>query len=436
MLKLKRSFLVLVSAFSAVSCSPQNPAVATYQNRFNNYLNFKGSLTPYVSITGKDVRIYKNAADKAQDEPELLIDYSEIKTFEYLLKYAPQDSIESILKRKGADKWSKRTVGELLIQYEEEPRQLKPTKPLEGKKILIDPGHIAGNHDMAWMEQKYICFRKDSCPALPVDSIRLQEGVLTFATASILKKRLEEQGASVVLTRGENKTVFGVTYYDWLDFRKKKVLDSLKIKGELDAAKHKHLLGLDERDFFWEFFRDFELAARARYINKQNPDLTIIIHYNVDEKNTAWSRPSDKNYTMVFMPGAMSSDVFRSYNGKLNFLRLLLTDDLPLSEKISSLTLQEFNKQLGVTPAEKKDAQYLEDNCISTVQKGVFCRNLALCKSVKSPLVYGECLFQDNKDEYLELSRSDKTYYGIRTNARVKAVSDAYYNAILQFYKK
>jgi hypothetical protein len=50
--------------------------------------------------------------------------------------------------------------------------------------------------------------------------------------------------------------------------------------------------------------------------------------------------------------------------------------------------------------------------------------------------VYGECLYQDNKNEYLELSKADKTYYGINTNTRVKAVSDAYFNAIMQFYKK
>ncbi|MCD6069378.1 MAG: hypothetical protein K0S33_4204 [Bacteroidetes bacterium] len=436
MLKLKQSLLVLFLTACAGSCSAQNPAVPVFQNRFANYLNFKGSLSPFVSITGKDVRIYKNSNDKARDQPELLIDYSEIKTFEYLLKYAPQDSIESILKRKGPNKWSKKTVAELMIQYEDEPRQLRGTKPLEGKKILIDPGHIAGTPEMAFMEQKYIRFVRDSFPALPMDSVKIQEGVLTYATAAILKKRLEEQGANVVLTRTENKTVFGSTYNDWLNTRKKKVLDSLKTSGSIDLTKYKHLLVANDHDFFWEFFRDFELAARGRFINRQNPDLTLIIHYNVDEKNTDWVRPSDKNLTMVFMPGAMSSDVFKSYNGKLNFLRLLLTDDLPLSERISGLTLQEFNKQLGILPAEKKDALYLEENCMATAQKGVFCRNLALCKSVKSPLVYGECLFQDNRNEFMELSRTDKVFYGVHTNTRVKAVADAYFNAVMQFYKK
>lgn len=435
MLKSQKVFIALLFAFSFCTVFGQGKA-DVFRSRFNKYLNFHGSLSPYVAINDRDVRIYKSPSDKFADKPELLIEYSEIKTFEYLLKNAPQDSIEAILQRKGAKKWSKKTVGELLIQYEEEPLNIKKVKPLDGKKIVIDPGHIAGNHEMAFIEQKYIRFVKDSFPALPHDSIKLQEGVLAYATSFILKKMLEEQGAVVVLTRGENKSVFGMSYEEWLIRKKKKTLDSLKNSGQMNHSKYTHLQHLDDRNFFWEFFRDYELAARARFINDQNPDITIIIHYNVDEKNDNWVRPGEKNYTMVFMPGAMGSDVFNSYNGKLNFLRLLLTEDLPQSEKLSSLTVAEFSKQLNIQTADISDASYLLQNCMTTGKEGVFCRNLALCKSVKSPLVYGECLYQDNLNECAELCRNDKVYYGIKTNSRVKSVSDAYFNAVMQFYKK
>ncbi len=434
MLKLKLPLLLALLAVSIASFGQAKSLL--FQKRFNDYLNFNGSLTPYVSISDKDVRIYKNSNDKNSDSPELMIDFSEIRIFEYLLKYAPQDSIDAILKRKGKKKWGKKKIAEMQILYEEEPHYYKVVKPLDGKKIVIDPGHIAGNADMAFIEQKYLRFVKDSFPQLPVDSIKLQEGVLTFATASILKKQLEEQGAIVVLTRGDNKTVFGITYQEWVNQRKKTVLDSLKNNGELDASKHKRLLGLDTKTLFWDFFRDYELGARARFINKQNPDLSIIIHYNVDEKNVPWSKPSDKNYSMVFMPGAFNSETIKSINGKANFLRLLLTEDLPLSEKISDLTVKEFSKTLSIPIATKADADYLKENCLSPNNNGVYCRNLALCRNVKAPLVYGECLYQDNHKEYMELSKKDKTYYGVQCNSRVKAVSDAYFNAIMQFYKK
>jgi hypothetical protein len=49
-------------------------------------------------------------------------------------------------------------------------------------------------------------------------------------------------------------------------------------------------------------------------------------------------------------------------------------------------------------------------------------------------LVYGECLYQDNIIEMYNLSKQDKTYYGISTNERVYQVAKSYYEAILLYY--
>lgn len=433
MLKIKLSiFFCFLLSF----CFAQRELALKYETRLHTYLTFKGSLSPFIKITETDARVYKSNQDKLNDNPEFIIAYDEIKTFEQLVKNAPNDSIEAILKRKGKTKWSKKTKSEIQILYENEDRDASENKPLSGKRILIDPGHIAGNFEMSVIEQKYLRFVKDSVPNLPVDSIHISEGILTFATAQILKKQLEEQGALVWLTRDDNKTSFGITYQEWLSTRKQIVLDSLLECGAMEKTKYNKLKKEDEKTFFWSFFRDHELANRVKVINKNKPDLTIIIHYNVDEKNTDWVRPTEKNFCMAFVPGGMNTDALKGINGKANVLRLLLTDDFPLSEKISDLTVKEFSKQLGNQVAKKTDADYLKDNCISSSKQGVFCRNLALCRLVKSPLVYGECLYQDNKNEYLELSKADKTYYGINTNTRVKVVSDAYFNAIMQFYKK
>jgi len=433
MLKMKLS-IVFCLLFSA--CFAQRHLTLKYETRLHTYLTFKGSLSPFIKITESDARVYKNNQDKLSDKPEFIIAFDEIKTFEQLVKNAPNDSIEAILKRKGKTKWSNKQKSEIELVYENEERDATENKPLSGKRILIDPGHIAGNFEMSVLEQKYLRFVKDSVPELPVDSIHISEGILTFATAQILKKQLEEQGALVWLTRDDNKTSFGITYQEWLTSRKKIVLDSLEECGAMEKSKNNKLKKEDEKTFFWDFFRDYELANRVKVINKHKPDLTIIIHYNVDEKNKDWVRPTDKNFCMAFVPGGMNADALKNTLGKANVLRLLLTDDFPLSEKISDLTVKEFSKQLGNQVAKKTDADYLKDNCISSSKDGVFCRNLALCRLVKSPLVYGECLYQDNKNEYLDLSKADKTYYGISTNSRVKAVSDAYFNAIMQFYKK
>ncbi|MFN6037911.1 MAG: hypothetical protein ACK452_05545, partial [Bacteroidota bacterium] len=105
------------------------------------------------------------------------------------------------------------------------------------------------------------------------------------------------------------------------------------------------------------------------------------------------------------------------------------------SEKISKLTVDEFSKNLRIKIAESNDADYLKDKCVKTSSEGVFCRNLALCRGIISPLVYGESLYQDNNNECLELIKNDKTYFNIKTNQRVKLVSESYFNAIKKFYE-
>jgi len=187
---------------------------------------------------------------------------------------------------------------------------------------------------------------------------------------------------------------------------------------------------------FHDFFKDQDLLKRAHLINQHRPDITIIIHYNVDEKNTNWIKPGKKNYSMAFIPGALDVHSMSSDAGKMNVLRLLMSDHLELSERASALTVKAFEEQLNVPIARSQDAEYLMKNCKSTKSKGVYCRNLALCRLIKSPLVYGECLYQDNENEYEVLAQTNKTYYGIKTNERVKQVADAYFNAILTYFLK
>ncbi|MBK6835947.1 MAG: hypothetical protein IPG89_17435 [Bacteroidetes bacterium] len=212
----------------------QHDLALKFETRLHTYLTFKGSLSPFIKVTESDVRVYKTNQDKLNDTPEFIIAFDEIKTFEQLVKNAPNDSIEAILKRKGKNKWSKKTKSEIQLIYENEDRDASENKPLSGKRILIDPGHIAGNFEMSVLEQKYLRFIKDSVPDLPVDSIHISEGILTFATAQILKKQLEEQGALVWLTRDDNKTSFGITYQEWLSTRKQIVLDSLLECGAME----------------------------------------------------------------------------------------------------------------------------------------------------------------------------------------------------------
>lgn len=139
---------------------------------------------------------------------------------------------------------------------------------------------------------------------------------------------------------------------------------------------------------------------------------------------------------MTFIGGAMTADNFNKVISKIHFIRLLLSNQLNQSENLSALTVNEFNKQLQIPIATKNDADYLKNNCISTASKGVFCRNLALCRTINSPLVYGETLYQDNFNECQLLNKNDFDFNNTKISKRIFETAQCYYNALLAYFNK
>ena len=188
-------------------------------------------------------------------------------------------------------------------------------------------------------------------------------------------------------------------------------------------------------DLFWDFFRDFDLQNRARIMNASKPDLSVILHYNVDEKNAPWKQFSGKNFTMAFIGGGFTASNLSSTEMKLNFLRLLITGQLDSSAALSAQVVKQFNTRLGIPIARGEDAKYLRENSLATPSPGVFSRNLLLCRQVNSVLVYGEALYQDNAQEAAELMKLDFNYHGIQTNQRLLQVAEAYFEGIRTYLK-
>ena len=283
----------------------------------------------------------------------------------------------------------------------------------------------------AQSEQKFLFFVPDSTNG-KADTVKIFESLLTFNTAHILKNLLEEKGAEVFVTRNRSDfTSFNCTYQEWIKYHRKRSLDSLRQNGSLSAEKYNKLLKCNNYTLFWDFFRDYDLANRCNKVNAFVPDLTVIIHYNVDEKNAPWKQHTKKNFSMTFIGGAFT-DISKT-ESKINFLRLLITDQLNSSEDLSAKTVFNFNKILEIPIAKAVDADYLRDNCLITASPGVFCRNLALCRKINSPLVYGESLYQDNEKECKQLMLCDVDIYGIKTNERLKKVAVSYFDAVIRY---
>jgi len=389
--------------------------------RFDNFLNFNGSLNALVSFqndaifikgSGKSIKIYSN-------EIPILGRYLQETTITQQLNF---------FKWKGQKKLSKHQLDSL--QRKLKPLSNTPAVSFKGLKIAIEPGHFcAGSHN-AHIEQKYLHFKPKD-----LDTVKLFESELTFMTAELLKKKLEDQGAIVFLTRkGKDLTSTGYDYNTLVGKKRKFWLDSLVNKGIISAPKSNALLKLSPSAFYKDFFKDFELSNRARLINDFKPDATVIIHYNVDEKNAPWKQHTDKNFTMTFLPGAMTKGDLAKPESLMTFIRLLLSNDLDNSSKLSAASVHALSQSLKIPIASPQDAKYLKENCVSTPIKGVYARNLALCRKINGPLVYGEALYQDNFIESYALMKRDTTIYAFSSNKRLYSVSESYYLALCNYF--
>lgn len=402
------------------------------KERFDSYLNLKGSLNSVVKFEDNSIDIYNSKGNK-----EFSVYAGEISMLSDFMEHTTYKQQEELLKLKGTKKYSRRQRDSVWIYIDDRKKIPRGKKklPLEGYRVAIDPGHFATNLKDALVEQKFLYFVKDSIKS-PNDSIKLFESALTFNTGQLLKKMLEEQGVNVFITRTrDNYTSFNCTYDQWISNHKERVLDSLKSANYFGIERYNKLLKDGHYRFFWDFFRDYDLANRAKKINAFIPHATVIIHYNVDEKNQPWKNISDKDYTMAFIGGSFTKESMKRTETKLHFLRLLLTKQLSQSEKLAAQTVINFNKNLKVDIASSFDAEYLKDNCMVTESKGVFARNLLLCRLINSPLVYGEALYQDSFRECSELMKCDIEKYGIKTNERLLKTAESYYQALIPFLK-
>jgi hypothetical protein len=133
---------------------------------------------------------------------------------------------------------------------------------------------------------------------------------------------------------------------------------------------------------------------------------------------------------MAFIQGAFLREELNNSEQRLDFLRLLITNNFDKSLKISKLVMKEFEQKLHV-PAVKDNSLYYLKHFSTLHSKGVYGRNLGLCRRIVSPICYGESLCQDNEKElqWLKVNQLQKPA------PRIIEVAEAYFQAILKYFK-
>lgn len=323
-----------------------------------------------------------------------------------------------------------------------------PDKPasLSGLKIAIDPGHFAHNLNVAIMEKKYLRIR---------DSLgyeyTLYEAAFTEQIAILLQDMLLREGATVMLTRQPGLSALGITADEWVKGNWKNALDESVQKGWMEQVEaDKYSTYTDAKKIIRDVFRTYEMQKRAELINSFAPHLALSIHYNVEEKNVpdkaGFHALHQRNYSMVFVPGAYATDELKHPLDRLAFLRQWLGGQVALSVRAAVVFQQFIVDSLGVPAVAApitNELSYLQkfSRLHQHATPGVYHRNLFILRQVRYPVILTEPLLQDNEQEFFQLIQNDARYVTasgdtLNISRRVLQTAHTYFHAIKAWVKE
>ncbi|WP_345372318.1 N-acetylmuramoyl-L-alanine amidase family protein [Algivirga pacifica] len=431
---IKQALLVALTIVGFITNSWGQPPVSEitklqeyYQQRANRFLVKDAIIHEYYKIHEKGISMYASPEDKKADKPEFHLAWDELERFKDLIEYTDRNLQFALYQRKGTRPFNiqENTTIEILKRnhYLEKAAEGKKKLPLSGIRIAIDPGHIAGDMDLAKAEGRFIEMNYKG------NTYKLKEGDLTLSTAMVLKDSLEKQGAKVFISRDQpNQGANGKPYEVW---KKTDLTEKLKDMGLSSHKIQQTLLKSPEYRIYREYFLQDDLELRAAEINYFKPHLTIVIHYNADDKNFGWKQPSKRNFGMVFVPGAFLKYEMRTPRDRYDFIRVLVSEQVKESSKLSAHVMQAFENKLQVPAVSKQEEPAYLQKLAIRLDKGVYARNLRLCRLLNTPICYGEPLFQDNELELKALNGNNLKEGKI--SSRVVQVANAYYEGIMKY---
>lgn len=423
-------FITFVTSVFAVSCIEINPP--NYDDKLQLLVK-SPALHNYFEIDNQGIKIYSSPSAKDNDSCEIIIYHTETKDFTQLFRQLSSDSLLHLYQNKGSRLLSEVYPVQLLDNSLAFP-PATPAQPLQGVRIAIDPGHIAGNEKDARLEHRFMQV---------TDSGRFfYEAQLNFATARFLQQALEKQGANVLLTRQRHgHTAFDKTYSQWVENDLENAVNKAFERGDISEGTAAFLTdSASAEEVFHQFFKFLDYKERARKINAFGPHLSLMIHYNVSDKAVVGKsgnyEPVNENYSMVFVPGSFMQLELDQPKKRLAFLRLLITNDLYQSIDFSATIAQHLESELNVPLIpNQQQISYLNNFSIFTGRPGVYARNLAMTRQVRGCLCFGETFYQNNSDESLRLSENDTVVDGMAVPKRCYEVAQAYYSGIMEYVK-
>jgi N-acetylmuramoyl-L-alanine amidase len=307
--------------------------------------------------------------------------------------------------------------------------------PLNGLRVLIDPGHM-GSAEWNARDGKYVT----------IGGKTVAEGEITLWTARLLATELEKLGAEVRLTRNSTNPV---TSYTWANFDRSSRLADYYYKS-LDDWMAKYLL-LNDSELVRELprapevlktstlpgkvalFLQEDLDARMKIFDAYRPDLFIDLHFDSQKTNALQSRRNDVS---VYVPGAVGKKETGGRNDRAGHLKHLLeVRRWKQSVRFASTLVETVSKRLGV-PLLKED-----NETMVKVRDGVFARNVHQMRRATSGLsAFFETFHYDHVKEFPRLTNLDRqaSYHGtnFRYPARLESISTGLRDGLIQYFRE
>lgn len=261
-----------------------------------------------------------------------------------------------------------------------------PAKPLDGVRILLDPGHIGG--DWAGMEERFF--------QLGVGKPAVVEGDLTWDTCYHVERELKALGADVAWTKGRGEPSTPLRPKDLRDAAIKLIADGSGYYPTPPTAQD--LVKRLNREANSLFYRTAEIRARAVQVPKFKPDLIICVHYNA----SPWGYErramlNDVDRLVVFVNGMYSLGELANDDQKFAVMFRVLARITPLELNVSDRVSAEMAASLGLPPETYRGSQTMRQMGANPY---VFARNLLANRIFDAPVVYVEGPYMNSKTSY------------------------------------
>jgi N-acetylmuramoyl-L-alanine amidase len=310
----------------------------------------------------------------------------------------------------------------------EDLRELKNTKarPLEGVRIVIDPGHIGGK--WAGMEERSVVWGKNAA---------IREGDKNLQVAKLIKARLEAAGAEIYMTHTTAEPVTPMRPKDFLEEAKTEVFKKNKVTEETAKPRKEYFQRLINLRAEFMFYRRAEIAQRADNIrNLFLPDLNICNHFNATEDSGSGVIVKDNRHAF-FINGCYGPDEVDESISRFFLFSKLLEQPLDIEMGLADSMTHHMLKVAHLPPVNYGKEKY---QCRVNKNPYLYARNLAASRQYPGPCIILEPFYMNNAWTAERLTAGD--YDGVKKVAGgmyrsiFREYADAMAQAVIETYSK